>query len=296
MLLRGRGGKVESVDLCYTSKSPFMFCPARAFAFRCPRLTLVRTLVRAAPPRLHASFLSSSVPIPHDLLEEAFSGGDTTAKTMASDGSGSGAGSGPLIIDGKATADSIREELRARVEGMVAQYGRVREKKGLTNPVPSPPPHLRFSHTHTLLPFPPSTLYPQAPGLAVVLVGARPDSATYVRMKKKACAEAGILDLGRDLPGDATQADIVAVVQELNKDPRVDGILVQVSGMGWALAPAPAALSLHIVVTRVPGTTKSEGPPSVDSCCASLSLSHTIPFLRSPFPLSLSRSSPSRST
>lgn len=69
----------------------------------------------------------------------------------------------------------------------------------------------------------------QAPGLAVVLVGSRTDSATYVRMKKKACAEAGILDFGRDLPGDATQEQIVATVQELNNDPRVDGILVQVS-------------------------------------------------------------------
>jgi 5,10-methylene-tetrahydrofolate dehydrogenase/methenyl tetrahydrofolate cyclohydrolase len=69
----------------------------------------------------------------------------------------------------------------------------------------------------------------QSPGLAVVLVGSRTDSATYVRMKKKACAEAGILDLGRDLPVDATQEQVVAVVRELNADPSVDGILVQVS-------------------------------------------------------------------
>jgi len=46
-------------------------------------------------------------------------------------------------------------------------------------------------------------------------------------MKKKACEEVGIIDVGRDLPGNATEAEIVAVVQELNKDPRVDGILVQ---------------------------------------------------------------------
>jgi len=46
-------------------------------------------------------------------------------------------------------------------------------------------------------------------------------------MKKKACAEAGIADFGRDLPGDATEADILATVRELNADPRVDGILVQ---------------------------------------------------------------------
>lgn len=114
-------------------------------------------------------------------------------------------------------------------------------------------------------------------------------------MKKKACAEAGILDLGRDLPGDATQADIVAVVQELNKDPRVDGILVQVSVMGSALAPA--ALSLNIVVTRVPerhSTTKSEGPPRVVVRPSHSHTHHPLPPF--PFPLSLSRSSPSRTT
>lgn len=72
----------------------------------------------------------------------------------------------------------------------------------------------------------------QAPGLAVVLVGSRPDSATYVRMKKKACSDAGIADLGRDLPVDATQEEVIAVVRELNADPAVDGILVQVSGWG----------------------------------------------------------------
>ena len=58
---------------------------------------------------------------------------------------------GVTIIDGKATADTIREELKLRVDRLSASAGR-------------------------------------APGLAVVLVGARPDSATYVRMKKKACA------------------------------------------------------------------------------------------------------------
>ncbi len=62
----------------------------------------------------------------------------------------------------------------------------------------------------------------------MVLVGNRTDSATYVRMKKKACAEVGIADFGRDLPGDASQEDVLAAVRQLNDDPRVDGILVQV--------------------------------------------------------------------
>lgn len=113
---------------------------------------------------------------------------------------------GVTIIDGKATADTIREELKLRVDRLSASAGR-------------------------------------APGLAVVLVGARPDSATYVRMKKKACAEAGIADFGRDLPGDATEADILATVRELNADPRVDGILVQL--------PLPAGIKEETILDAI---------------------------------------------
>lgn len=99
-------------------------------------------------------------------------------------------GGGPTIIDGNATAATIRGELKARIDALVAVHGR-------------------------------------RPGLAVLLVGARTDSATYVRMKRKACAEVGILDLGRDLPADAEEAAVIAAVRELNADPAVDGILVQ---------------------------------------------------------------------
>ena len=67
----------------------------------------------------------------------------------------------------------------------------------------------------------------QAPGLAVVLVGDRKDSETYVRSKKKACAEAGIESFGTDLPGDATQEEVLRVVEAYNADPAVHGILVQ---------------------------------------------------------------------
>lgn len=95
------------------------------------------------------------------------------------------------IIDGKGFAESLRVELREKVAALAATHGR-------------------------------------APGLAVLLVGARPDSATYVRMKKRACSEAGILDLGRDLPDTATLAEVIAAVDALNADPLVDGILVQV--------------------------------------------------------------------
>ena len=94
------------------------------------------------------------------------------------------------IIDGKAIAETIRSEIKAEVEAMKAKYGKV-------------------------------------PGLAAVLVGERKDSLTYVRMKKKACAEAGITSFGHDLPEDISQADLLKVVQELNANPDVHGILVQ---------------------------------------------------------------------
>ncbi len=67
----------------------------------------------------------------------------------------------------------------------------------------------------------------QAPGLAVVIVGNRGDSQTYVRMKKKACEEVGIVSFGADLPETATQEEVLKVVSDFNADPRVHGILVQ---------------------------------------------------------------------
>jgi 5,10-methylene-tetrahydrofolate dehydrogenase/methenyl tetrahydrofolate cyclohydrolase len=94
------------------------------------------------------------------------------------------------IIDGKAIAATIRAELKAEVEQLQATHGRV-------------------------------------PGLAAVLVGERKDSQTYVRMKKRACAEVGIRSYGRDLPADISQEDLLAEVTALNNDPDVHGILVQ---------------------------------------------------------------------
>ena len=55
------------------------------------------------------------------------------------------------------------------------------------------------------------------PGLAVVLVGERRDSATYVRMKKKACAEIGINSFGFDFPSTITEEELLAKVDELNR-------------------------------------------------------------------------------
>jgi 5,10-methylene-tetrahydrofolate dehydrogenase/methenyl tetrahydrofolate cyclohydrolase len=94
------------------------------------------------------------------------------------------------IIDGKAIAATIRGEIAADVEAMKAQYGKV-------------------------------------PGLAAVLVGERKDSQTYVRMKKKACAEVGITSFGHDLPADISQEELLKVVRDLNANPDVHGILVQ---------------------------------------------------------------------
>jgi 5,10-methylene-tetrahydrofolate dehydrogenase/methenyl tetrahydrofolate cyclohydrolase len=94
------------------------------------------------------------------------------------------------IIDGKAIAATIRGEIAAEVEAMKAQHGKV-------------------------------------PGLATVLVGQRRDSQTYVRMKKKACAEVGITSFGHDLLEDISQEELLTVVRDLNANPEVNGILVQ---------------------------------------------------------------------
>ncbi len=65
------------------------------------------------------------------------------------------------------------------------------------------------------------------PGLATVLVGDNPASKSYVGSKQKACAEAGIASFGRTLPETASQAEVEQLVKELNADPLVNGILVQ---------------------------------------------------------------------
>ncbi len=65
------------------------------------------------------------------------------------------------------------------------------------------------------------------PGLAVVLVGEDPASRVYVSMKEKACAEAGIFSDEHKLPAQTSQADLLALIERLNRDERIDGILVQ---------------------------------------------------------------------
>ena len=65
------------------------------------------------------------------------------------------------------------------------------------------------------------------PGLATVLVGENPASEVYVRMKQKACEKAGIKSFGYNLPADITQSELEQLVSELNANPEIHGILVQ---------------------------------------------------------------------
>ena len=67
----------------------------------------------------------------------------------------------------------------------------------------------------------------RAPGLAVVLVGADPASQIYVRHKHQACEAAGMHSVVHMLPADSSEADVMQVVHQLNNDPAIDGILVQ---------------------------------------------------------------------
>jgi len=110
------------------------------------------------------------------------------------------------LIDGKAIAESLREEVKQKVAERV--------EKGL--PVP---------------------------GLATVIVGDNPASKVYVRMKHKACQEANILSVGHELPADATQEEVEGLVKELNADPNIHGILVQL--------PLPAGLDEERVLNTI---------------------------------------------
>ncbi|UGV24586.1 bifunctional methylenetetrahydrofolate dehydrogenase/methenyltetrahydrofolate cyclohydrolase FolD [Rhodopseudomonas boonkerdii] len=110
------------------------------------------------------------------------------------------------VIDGKA----IAAELRARV---AAEVTRVKQDHGLT------------------------------PGLAVVLVGNDPASEVYVRSKHKQTQEAGMASFEHVLPADVAQGDLIALVQKLNNDPTVHGILVQL--------PLPKGLDTQAVINAI---------------------------------------------
>ncbi|WNV07582.1 bifunctional methylenetetrahydrofolate dehydrogenase/methenyltetrahydrofolate cyclohydrolase FolD [Tardiphaga sp. 709] len=110
------------------------------------------------------------------------------------------------IIDGKIIAAELRDRVAAEV-------ARVKAEHGVT------------------------------PGLAVVLVGSDPASEVYVRSKHKQTQEAGMASFEHKLPADVAQADLIALVQKLNADPAVHGILVQL--------PLPKGLDTDTVVNAI---------------------------------------------
>lgn len=110
------------------------------------------------------------------------------------------------ILDGKALADALLHDIAREV------------KIGLDSGIP-------------------------APGLAVILIGDDPASAIYVRNKRRACETAGVRSICHDLPAETSQSELLALIDRLNDDPQVDGILVQ--------APLPAQIDDETVVERI---------------------------------------------
>lgn len=110
------------------------------------------------------------------------------------------------IIDGKATAAGIRQEIKQRVAARLSANER-------------------------------------APGLAVILVGADPASQVYVANKRRACEEVGFFSLSHDLPTDTSETALLALIDKLNNDPAIDGILVQL--------PLPAHINTETVIERI---------------------------------------------
>ena len=110
------------------------------------------------------------------------------------------------IIDGKAIAQSVRHGVATKVQQRIAA--------GL-----------------------------RAPGLAVVLVGEDPASQVYVGSKRRACEEVGFISRSYDLPVETDQQALLDLIDELNQDPTVDGILVQL--------PLPAHIDSTLVIERI---------------------------------------------
>ncbi|EJL6703166.1 bifunctional methylenetetrahydrofolate dehydrogenase/methenyltetrahydrofolate cyclohydrolase FolD [Vibrio cholerae] len=83
----------------------------------------------------------------------------------------------------------------------------------------------------------------RAPGLAVVLVGEDPASQVYVGSKRRACEEVGFVSKSFDLPATASEETLLSLVEELNNDPQIDGILVQL--------PLPAGMDTTKVLETI---------------------------------------------
>ena len=96
-----------------------------------------------------------------------------------------------------------------------------------------------------------------APGLATVLVGDDPASHVYVANKRRACEEAGIRSIHHELDGDVAQADLVALVAELDRDPEVDGILVQM--------PLPSQIDQDAILAEISAPKDVDGLTPVNA-------------------------------
>lgn len=118
------------------------------------------------------------------------------------------------ILDGQAIAADLRATIKTQVDDLLAAGGRT-------------------------------------PGLAVVLVGENPASQVYVRNKRKACAEVGFHSRLHELPASTTQPELMELIDQLNADPDIDGILVQL--------PLPKHLDETAVTERILPTKDVDG-------------------------------------
>ncbi|MBP3142427.1 bifunctional methylenetetrahydrofolate dehydrogenase/methenyltetrahydrofolate cyclohydrolase FolD [Aliivibrio fischeri] len=136
------------------------------------------------------------------------------------------------IIDGKLISQTVRSEVGARVKARV--------EAGL-----------------------------RAPGLAVVLVGQDPASQVYVGSKRRACEEVGFVSKSYDLPTTTSESELLNLIDELNQDPEIDGILVQL--------PLPAGMDSTKILEHIDPEKDVDGfhPYNVGR------LSQRIPKLRS---------------
>lgn len=110
------------------------------------------------------------------------------------------------LIDGQSIAAAVRADLRRRVQDRINLGQRV-------------------------------------PGLAVVLVGEDPASQIYVRNKRKACSDVGMRSFSHDLPASTSQTELLSLIDSLNANPDVDGILVQL--------PLPAYIDPETIIERI---------------------------------------------
>ena len=126
------------------------------------------------------------------------------------------------VLDGKALAAEVRAGLAQRVAALAARGPAAAGGTASTGP-----------------------------GLGTVLVGDDPGSRAYVNGKHRDCAQVGLASIRRDLPADATQAQVEAVVDELNADPACTGYIVQL--------PLPAGLDAHAVLARMDPAKDADG-------------------------------------